>query len=273
MYIRLTTTFLAAILLLNMNATAQDKDNDKPKHTKTLSVGSNGITVEKDEVKTKESKITLKFGAVDLGLNSLQDKTDYNSAAAKAFLNVPDKFRNESLFDLRTGKSWNVNVWPVLLGWTPLCNDKQQIVIGTGVGIQMYNFRFNKNITYINEVTPEVYIDTVRSFTKNKLTVSYLSIPLMLNFKTKAGSKTWIVYGVGVTGGYRIASRNKQVTLEDGKQKNNNKYNLNDFNACVTAEFGLDDYFRLFASYQLTPLHENALVQHPLSIGIRFGGI
>ena len=271
MYIKLTTTIVTAILLLNINAAAQEKD--KPKYTKSLSIGSDGITVEKDKVKIKESKVTLKFGAVDLGLNSLQDKTDYNSAAAKSFLNVPDKFRNENLFDLRGGKSWNVNVWPVLLGWNPVCNTKQQIMIGTGVGIQMYNFRFNKNVTYINEITPEVYVDTIRSFSKNKLTVSYLSIPLMLNFKTKAGSKTWIVYGAGITGGYLIASRNKQITSEDGKQKNNNKFNLNEFNACITAEFGLDDYFRLFASYQITPLHENALVQHPMTVGIRFGGI
>lgn len=272
MYIKLTTTVLTALLLLNINATAQD---DKVKYTKTLTIGSDGIKVEKEEKETKEktSGITLRFGAIDLGLNSLQDKTDYNSAAAKDFLNVPAEYQNENLFDLRNGRSWNVNVWPVLLGWNPLCNTKQQIVIGTGVGIQMYNFRFNKNVTYNNDITPEVYLDTVRSFSKNKLTVSYLSVPLMVNFKTKAGSKTWLVYGIGVTGGYRIASRMKQITAEDGKQKDNNKFNLNDFNACVTAEFGLDNYFRLFASYQLTPLHENSLVQHPLSVGLRFGGI
>ena len=77
----------------------------------------------------------------------------------------------------------------------------------------------------------------------------------------------------GVSGGYRLSSWTKQISDERGKQKNHDQFNFNDFNACLTAEVGIDNIFRLYASYQVTPLHENVLEQYPFSIGIRFGGI
>jgi len=78
---------------------------------------------------------------------------------------------------------------------------------------------------------------------------------------------------VGITGGYRLSSWTKQISDQKGLQKNHDKFNFSDFNSCITAEFGLDDYFRLYASYQVTPLQENALDQRPFSIGLRFGGL
>ena len=136
----------------------------------------------------------------------------------------------------------------------------------------MYNFRFSKDISYLNETTPTVIMDSVH-FSKNKLAFSYLSVPLNIVFKTRLAEKTWLVYGAGVTGGYRISSWTKQKSEARGKQKNHDDFNMNDFNVCLTGEIGLDSYFRLFVSYQVTPLHETYLDQHPLCIGFRFGGI
>ncbi|MCB0698590.1 MAG: outer membrane beta-barrel protein [Chitinophagales bacterium] len=278
MYIKFINALLAVCLLANINANAQEDEKKDGKKQTYISLGpTNGLVVgtEKDSTVTREKEKTfsVSFGVVDIGLNSLQDKTDYTSAAAGAFLNVPNGYQNENLFDLNTGKSWNVNVYPVLASWTAHNGKKQKVVFGTGIGLQMYNFRFNKPVTYVNTKVPEVYLDTVRSFSKNKLGMTYLSVPLMMTFKTKAGNKTWLLYGVGITGGYRLASYMKQVTTQDGKEKDHNKFNFSDFNSCVTAEFGLEGYFRLYASYQLTALHETILDQHPFCIGLRIGGI
>ena len=117
-----------------------------------------------------------------------------------------------------------------------------------------------------------VVVDTI-GFTKNQLGFTYLTVPLQFTFKTKLAEKAWLVYGAGISGGYRIASWTKQISAERGKDKNHDKFNFNDFNTCVTGEIGLDGYFRLYASYQLTSLHENALDQKPFCIGIRIGGI
>jgi hypothetical protein len=98
-------------------------------------------------------------------------------------------------------------------------------------------------------------------------------MPLNLTAKTRISKKTWLVYGAGVTGGYRISSLTKQRSNERGQQKNHDSFNFNDFNACVTGEIGISGVFRIYATYQVTALHNTALDQHPLCIGLRFGGV
>ncbi|MEZ5017500.1 MAG: hypothetical protein R2800_10650 [Flavipsychrobacter sp.] len=273
MYIKRISSLLACCLFIINTAYAQKEKGEN--NSASISIGSGGIEVSKDKKKDKkEEAFNVKFGGVDIGIISLQDQTNYNSTAAQSFLNVPQASRNENLFDLNSGKSINVNVWLVEAGWNLLKKyERQKIIISSGVGLQMYNFRFNKQITYTNETVPSLHLDTLAHLTKNKLGFTFLSVPLNLTFKTKAGKKTWLVYGIGATGGYRIASWTKQISPERGKQKNRDPFNFNDFNACLTAQVGLDGYFRLYTSYQITPLHETALTQYPLSIGIRIGGI
>ena len=261
---RTIVSLFAILMLLNTNAGAQDEKD-------RLMISTDGIKIETK--KSKDRDFGVEFAAIDVGINSLQDKSDYNSLAAKNLLQVPQAYQNSNLFNLRSGKSWNVNVWPVLAKWRVVKTKSQKIYFGTGVGLQMYNFRFNRPVTYANDITPVVYLDTMNTITKNKLGFTYLSIPLMFTFKTRAAEKAWLVYGVGITGGYRLSSWTKQISDQKGLQKNHDKFNFSDFNSCITAEFGLDDYFRLYASYQVTPLQENALDQRPFSIGLRFGGL
>lgn len=277
--------------MISFAASAQEEDkNDDGKKAKrkSLSISNEGIKVENmeedakdgvyvrksDSVKLKkvEKKFDFTYAAVDIGINTLQDKTDYTSAAAQSFLNVPANMKNDQLFSLRTGKSWNVNVWPILFKARLMKTNGQKLYVSSGIGLQMYNFRFTKDISYLNNTTPEVYLDSL-DFDKNKLGFTYLSVPLAFTAKTKIAKGTWIVYGAGVTGGYRISSWTKQISAERGKQKNHDAFNFNDFNACVTGEIGVSGVFRIYASYQLTSLHETALAQHPFSIGLRFGGV
>lgn len=284
---------IMAALMVSFAATAQvdvkkEEKDGKKKKTKSISISNQGISVDatdstdydyvyvgKDSTKKKikkEKAFDFTYAAIDLGINTLQDKTDYTSAATRNFLNVPDGMKNEQLFSLRTGKSWNVNVWPVMFKARLVKTGGQKLYLSSGIGLQMYNFRFTKDISYLNNTTPEVYLDSV-DFSKNKLGFTYLAIPLALTAKTKIAKGTWIVYGAGVTGGYRISSWTKQVSGLRGKEKNHDAFNFNDFNVCVTGEIGVSGVFRIYASYQLTDLHETALNQRPISIGLRFGGV
>jgi len=264
----------AMILFTGMAANAQEKAKNSKSVGVNLGSGSL-IQIEngKDKGERKEeAAVKVGWGMLDLAINSLVDKTDYNDPEVKSFLQVPSALQNENLFSLRQGKSINVNVWPVTVKYRIQKSNGQKIYIGSAVGLQMYNFRFSKDISYLNETTPMVIQDSVK-FSKNKLAFTYLSVPLNLVFKTRLGEKTWLVYGGGVTAGYRLSSWTKQKSDLRGKDKNHDDFNMNDFNLCATGEIGLDDYFRLFVSYQITPLHETFLDQHPLSIGFRFGGI
>lgn len=268
---------ITAALAICMSTAAHAQDENKKGNTSVgLTIGDGSlIQIEsgKNKSETKEeSRVKVGWGMLDIAINSLIDNTDYSDPATKAFLQVPADQQNSNLFSLRQGKSINVNIWPMTVKFKALDGNKQQIVIGSAVGLQMYNFRFNKNISYLNETNPTVILDSVQ-FTKNKLAFTYLSVPLMVTLKTKLAPKTWLVYGGGVMAGYRISSWTKQKSGLRGKDKNHDDFNMNDFNVSVTGEIGLDDYFRLFVSYQVTPLHETFLDQHPLCIGFRFGGI
>jgi len=254
---------------INLSNTDSGKSSG---HGHSLSVGSGGIQITSDANKDKKKKFDVQIGMVDLGFNSLQDKTNYNAPDAQNYLQVNQDQKNSNLFSLRGGKSINVNVYPVLLKYNALRTNNQKIIISTGVGIQSYDFRFNKPISYVNNVSPAIIMDTI-SFSKNKLGFYFLNVPLSVTFKTRLSEKLWGVYGFGITGGYRISSWTKQISDERGKDKNHDSFNFQDFNACVTGEIGLDGYIRLYASYQLTNLYKNALDQHPFSIGVRFLGI
>jgi len=260
---------IALLLLLGTSGYAQEKTEDSTKKKG----GSVSVQLGSDETKDTSQKVfDLHVGMLDLGFNYIDDQTNYNTGAAQDFLNVAQDMRNKNLFSLREGKSVNVNIYPVMLKGRLLKTKRQRIYVTLGAGLQIYNFRFNKPISYTNNTEPMVMMDSVL-FTKNKLGISYLSIPLMITSKTKLSKDIWLVYGVGITAGYRLASWTKQVSGERGKDKNHDQFNFNNFNSCVTGEFGIDGWVRLYASYQLTALHENALQQHPYAIGVRFIGI
>lgn len=271
---------LLALMMLGITANAQDEKEEKS--TEAIVIKTDGIRYEKNTKGTKKEKsIDVTFATVDVGFARLQDNTDYTSAAAKSFLQVTAARQNSNLFDLNTGKSMNVNIWPVMGRGRLLKSPNQKIYISTGVGLQIYNFRYANGIDYVPNsptlqglsTTPITYDTT--NFKKNKLVIAYLSVPLNLTFKTRMANKLWLVYGFGITGGFRVNSYTKQISDLHGKQREHGNFNLNQFNSTVTAEFGLDNYFRLFASYQLTNMYNttSGLDQRPFSIGLRFGGI
>lgn len=270
----------------------QEKTGDQPKkkHQKSISISNRGIRVEtldsNSEVARKGSKVgvlndsttkhdekrfSASFAMVDLGLNLLMDNTNYADPAVMSYLKVPANRRNKELFDLRRGKSVNVNIYPWMIKYRALKTHGQRIYVSSGIGLQLYNFRYDAPLTYTKNPSG-IILDTIM-FHKDKLALNYLNIPLMLTFKTRLYKDNWLVYGAGITEGLRIGSWNKQVSDERGKTKTRGSFGLADFNTCATAEFGLEGVFRVYASYQLTSLYENGIDQHPLCIGFKFSGI
>ena len=243
----------------------------------TLTVGSGGVRVY-DKYDSISHTFEVQYGMLDLGINSLLDHTDYNTAAASAFLRVDAAHTNGDLFSLRQSKSINVNIYPVMVKARLYKSARQKIILASGLGLQLYNFRFTKPVSYTADPTPGVMLDTV-SFSKNKLAFNYLTVPLMIIGKTRIApggvnhSGNWLTYGAGVSGGYLLSSWTKQISDQRGKEKNHDPFNFRNTNLCVNAELGLEGVIRLYASYQLTSLHEDALDQHPFCIGLRFLGL
>jgi len=267
-----------------------DTAKQTEKNRKNISIGTGGVRINESGNKdSSDHAFDIQFGMLDLGINSLIDRTDYtnpgwtpaiplpnNPNILQQFIHVaPDK-RNADLFSLRTSKSINVNIYPIMVKARLYKSARQKITLATGLGLQLYNFRFTKAISYRADPIPGIVMDTI-SFSKNKLAFNYLMVPLMINAKTRIGSSTgndhrgyWLVYGAGISGGYLLSSWTKQISDERGKEKNHDPFNFRKTNVCVNGEIGLDGYFRLYASYQLTSLDKGALEQYPLSIGFRF---
>jgi len=222
--------------------------------------------------KRKENQsFRMNYAIVDLGLNLLMDHTNYSGAAARNLLEVPTNMQNKSLFDLRTWKSVNVNIYPWMVRFKALKTRNQRIYISSGIGLQLYNFRYESPLTWTRNPVG-VIMDTV-SFKKDKLALNYLSVPLMFTFKTRLRKDNWLVYGTGLSEGFLVESWTKQESGARGKVKVFDQFGLNQFSTCFTAEIGIEGEFRLFFTYQLTSMFQSALDQHPLCIGFRFGGI
>jgi hypothetical protein len=276
-------TLTAFLFFISLSANAQDNEASKVKKTKDttglplrqISLGSNGVKVCIVDTNKKykvDKPFKSEYCILDLGFNFLKDNTNYASSAVQNYLHVPSQYQNSNLFGMRESKSINVNFYPYMGAYRFINSKKQKAYVSSGVGFQIYNFRFNKPISYRNDALPYITLDSI-SFSKNKLAVTYLTIPLNLTFKTKLAKDNWLVYGVGLSTGFRISSWTKQISSELGKQKNHDPFNLNPFNTCITGEIGIDNKVRLYASYQLTSLDKDIMNQHPFCIGIRFGGI
>lgn len=258
--------------------TVQEAGN---KRKVTVTIGTDGIEVKRktpdknpsDLVQTKVSpRLNIHWGMVDLGFNRLDDKT--NIASLNAGGNPVTQSQHDAIFNLREGKSVNVNVWIVNGRFRLAETRRQKWYVTSGLGLQMYNFRFENPYQYTktNPGYPTLIDSTRQHFEKNKLGFTYASIPLGLLGKTRVGDK-WLVYGGGVMGGLRLASWTKLKTGAYGKEKSHDAFDFRNFNAGVYAEIGVDDIVRLYGTYQLTPLQKSGVEQYPFAIGVRFLGM
>jgi hypothetical protein len=267
--------YLMMAALLAAGSTFAQTDSTKQK-ADTIKVGNliiikkqkpsttKEIIVQKKEVK-KPTGLSTNWWIVDLGFANLNDRTDYNSAAAKDYLRAaPGKpsFTKEDL-KLQSGKTSNVNIW-ILMQRLNLA--KGYVNLKYGLGVEMFNFRYENNISY-HKSPAYIFRDSV-SFSKNKLYTAYASVPLMLNFNTTPGRKKGLSFSAGVSAGYLIGSRNKQISGERGKEKIRGDFDLEKFRLAYVGELGIGP-IRLFGSYSMRPLHERGLEQYPYSLGIR----
>jgi hypothetical protein len=277
---------LAGLLFANSVKAQEEKKEEKHgiKH-KSITISNKGIKVKNidsnqttvGEIKDKDDdgrRFTTSLAMVDLGINILQDNTNYltNADAQNYLAGVPAHMRNTTLFDLKVAKSINVNIYPWMIKFAAVKTQRQRIYISSGIGLQLYNFRYENNLTYTRNPNG-ILLDSAANLSKDKLGLDYLNIPLMFTFKTRLFKDRWLVYGVGVTEGLRIASWNKQKSDAHGKVKIHDDFGLADWNTCLTGEFGIEGIVRFYASYQLTSLYDKGLDQHPISFGFRFSGI
>lgn len=218
----------------------------------------------------RRSNISTNWWIFDLGFANYRDQTNYTAAQAGGYLKTfraQDGPVNENSMKLMPSKSSNVNIW---LFMQKLNLVSHVVNLKYGLGLEMYNFRYDTRVSFRKDPAPMAFNDSI-AFTKNKLYVEYLTVPVMLNFNFTPNRRNGFSMSAGVSAGYLTNSRNKQISGERGKVKYKGDFNFEPWRLAAIGELGLGPV-RLYGSYSLNKLQQDVtrIEQYPYTVGIRF---
>jgi len=245
----------------------------KNKTGESTSRGNNNdvnVTFKVERRPAKKKNISTNWWIFDLGFANLRDNTNYASAQAGSYfktLRPADGPVNQNSYQLNTGKTSNVNIWFFM---QKLNISKHVLNLKYGLGYETYNFRYDTRLSYRKDPQPFVHNDSI-GFSKNKLFVGYLTIPMMINVNVTPDKRNGFSFSAGMSAGYLVDSRNKQVSGERGKQKVDGNFELEPWRLAAITEFGLGPV-RIYGSYSLNGLQKSVtrVEQYPYTVGIRF---
>ncbi len=152
---------------------------------------------------------------------------------------------------------------------------KSAFRLGYGLEFDWYNFRFDHNRIATKGPTGVQFV-TISSSTgkeiamsKNKMSVSYLTLPIMPHFSFDKKSAVQMI-AIGGYVSYRLDTWTKAIEEESGnlRKETSNLY-VNPFRYGVRAEFALRHFPDLFFSYDLSPIFEPG--KGPEMRGLAFG--
>ncbi len=218
-----------------------------------------------EKIAKPKTDLNTKWFVFDLGFANYVDVTNYKTNAEFTRPSVGPAMTAKS-FKLNNSKSSNVNFWLVQ---QKMNLDQHRWNLKYGIGLQMYNFRFEQPISFRNTGASLVYIDS-KTFKKDKLFVEYLTVPVQLNYQPYPEKKKSFYASAGLSLGYLIGSRNKQISAH--KEKFNGNFNLNDYQVAGIGEIGIGG-IHLYASASVTNLFDNKLTKlyaYPFALGVRF---
>lgn len=232
--------------------------------------GNNNYELRVERRPRRRSNISTNWWIMDLGFANMRDQTDYASAAAGGYFKVlrpADGAVTQNSYKLINGKSSNVNIWFFMQKLNVV---KHIVNLKYGLGLEMYNYRFDTRLSFRKDPLPFVFNDSI-GFTKNKLYLEYLTVPFMVNINTTPDSRRGLSFSAGISAGYLLNSRNKQISGERGKQKIKGDFNFEPWRVATIAEIGLGPV-RLYGSYSLNKIQKDItrMEQYPYTVGIRF---
>ena len=227
---------------------------------------SNNITINKRK-EYKKSNVKTNWWILDLGMSRFDDQTNYSSAAIQNPSTGFAPGSNKDWFKLRNGKSVNVNIWFFMQRLNVI---KNVVNLKYGLGLELNNYRYSRQVTYLTDPTKVVLVDpVVNKYSKNKLAADYLTVPLMVNINFTPNRKNGFGISAGMSAGYLYSSRQKIISGADGKQKEKDDFDLRPFKISYVGEVQLGPV-KLYGSMATQSMFEKGLDQTPYNIGFRF---
>lgn len=209
-----------------------------------------------DDKDDDDQKFDGHWAGFDLGVNGFTNE-NYNSSGGVQFMEV------NQVKSLET----NFNFLEYNIGFQ---KQKNNIGLVTGMGLSYHNYKF-ENPYSIQKVDGMIVPLALNpdGYVKSKLTVVYLTVPLLMEFQIPVNDRSNKLFvSGGIVGGLNIGSHTK-VKWDDKKEKERGGFNINPFKYEAMLRVGLKD-ISLYASYNLNPLFKDNAGPDltPFSIGI-----
>jgi Outer membrane protein beta-barrel domain len=214
----------------------------------------------------KKSSLTY-WAGVEVGVNMLRTPSGSLSMTG-----------DNKWLDLDYGHSlsWKINFMEQKIR---LVGDHVGLLIGAGVTWNSYGLQKNVNVvsntTALKDTTFGI-IDTVQaySYSKNKIRMSYLNVPLMLEFNTSSDTEKNFHIALGAIGGWNMGTLTRKEWEYEGKSNNarlKGDFNATPFTLDLSARIGYRN-FSVYGTYGLTPLFEKGKGPevYPMSVGVCF---
>ena len=204
-----------------------------------------------------KKKFNGHWSGFELGVNGFYD-TNYSM-----YDDPTDEF-----MDLNQPKSLEVNINFVEYNISLV---PERLGIVSGLGLQYNNYKFDNPITI--DKGDDGIIDWLpvddSNFKKSKLTVSYLTLPIMLEWQIPVNDRSnYFFISGGMIGGLNLGSHTK-IKANSAKSKDKGSFNVNPFKYSVIGRIGLRD-FSVYATYSLSNLFKDNKGPEltPFTIGI-----
>ncbi len=260
------TIKVGGIIIINRNDSTVVSDGEKGKDGKD---GHHNFTININKNRKPKNRLVTSFLHIDFGASNYNDQTDYTSASAREYARaIRPGEADYTSSDLRLmTKSINFNLWLVKQRYGITRDSKLQA--RWGLMLETNNYRYDVPNSYNNASRPFMFRDSV-TFSKNKLAMDYLTVPLMLGFNSKPNQDNGFAISAGVSIGYLYSSRNKQVSSERGKEKNRGNFDVEPFKFQYVAEVGIGAV-RLYGAYSPQSIYKRGLDIRPFNVGLRLG--
>lgn len=195
------------------------------------------------------------------------------------FASTINEIENSNTFTPKLIKSANIGIGIVRQNMN-LING--QFLLSYALNLNNYYLKYSnkQNVQYIdNQGHIDEYKDTINSFSKNRLDVRFLSVPILLEYHTKNNDFN---IAAGVEIGFNGNSRQVLKGSNEGKdfeQKREVELKMNPVQINTVLRIGFDN-FAIFGKYSLTELYKNSAYlndqntnQHLFSFGVCVFGI
>lgn len=158
-------------------------------------------------------------------------------------------------FEPNYGRSFSVGLNIFEYG-VPLV--KKHMTLVTGLGFEINNYQYRNNYIMLADTSMLTgQIVPGADYKSNKLGISWVRIPILLQFDSKQSKKgNSFHFSMGVIGALKIKSHTKQVwDIDDSRYRvvTRDDFNLNPFKADATVRIGYG-YLNLFVNYSLTSM-------------------